>query len=77
MTTIKFKEIKLTASKSGKCAFCGKQAKRTQHFWQTVNPFNKNTDGSVKTSDEIKKEISKEAELWKDSPVYHIKCESN
>ncbi|HDV9097244.1 TPA: hypothetical protein QIZ65_004082 [Enterobacter kobei] len=75
ITTTRFDEISTFAEKSGKCDVCGKACKRREKFYQTLNPFNKNADGSVKTYQEIRKEIELKAIEWKLKPVRHAKCE--
>lgn len=45
----------------------GKKRQKTRKFSQTLNPFNKNKDGSIKTYDQIMKEITKEADAWMES----------
>ena len=42
----------------------GKKKTRTMKFCQTLNPFNKNADGSVKNRDQIMVEITKERDDW-------------
>ena len=37
---------------------------RRKTFEQTVNPFNRNTDGSVKTRDEVAEAVKAEALAW-------------
>ena len=75
ITTTRFDEVSTFAEKSGKCDVCGKACKRREKFYQTLNPFNKNQDGSVKTHQEIRKEIELKAIEWKLKPVRHAKCE--
>ncbi|MDF3679350.1 hypothetical protein P3S38_20250 [Enterobacter hormaechei] len=75
ITTTRFDEVSTFAEKSGKCDVCGKACKRREKFYQTLNPFNKNPDGSVKTHQEIRKEIELKAIEWKLKPVRHAKCE--
>lgn len=43
-----------------------KTRQRTRKFWQTINPFNKNPDGSVKTRDQIMAELMKQRDEWLD-----------
>jgi hypothetical protein len=73
ITRITFDEVKYHAKKRGKCKICGKHRTRQQTFSQTLNPFNKNTDGSVKTRYQIMEENKKEAAEWKKEPI--ICCE--
>lgn len=42
----------------------GKKRQETRKFFQTINPFNKNADGTVKTKEEILIEITKQRDLW-------------
>jgi hypothetical protein len=42
----------------------GKKRQLTKKFHQTLNPYNRNPDGSVKTRQEILKEITKEKNIW-------------
>lgn len=59
MPTYKFEEVTLKAVRT-------KDGKRQQKtFRQTINPFNKNADGSRKTREQIYSELSEEAQLWK------------
>lgn len=42
----------------------GKRRQETKRFFQTVNPFNRNADGSVKTREQIQKEVQEECSAW-------------
>ena len=67
--TTTFREISVSATKSGKCIVCSKRRKRTKKFWQTLNPFNKNPDGTIKTVGDIIRESHEKARLWKEEPI--------
>lgn len=69
ITTTNFEEVSIRAEKSGKCIICGKRRKRVRKFWQTLNPFNKNPDGTVKQPFEIRKEIAAQAAVWTKEPI--------
>lgn len=43
----------------------GVRKKRQKTFYQTINPFNVNAEGLVKTRQEIMKELIAEGEAWK------------
>lgn len=43
----------------------------TRKFFQTINPFNKAEDGSVKTRDQIMVEILARRDEWMRSPPAH------
>lgn len=64
MTTIKFQVVKVRASRSVACPKCGKKVKRSRTFERTLNPFNKNADGSVKTYSEVLADVGAEARFW-------------
>ena len=72
---VNFQEVSLVATKSGVCNVCGKQCKRSQKFWETINPFNLNAQGFVKTREEIRDELSEKVAEWQKSPAMHKKCE--
>ena len=72
---VNFQVVELKFSKSGICPACGKSAIRTKKFFQTLNPFNKNDDGSVKTRDQIMVELSAQASKYRSETIYHAKCE--
>lgn len=67
MTTIRFQEIKRTVTRRLKCrnADCGKRFHRSRTFTQTINPFNKTTDGRVKGFSDIWPELGAECEAWR------------
>ena len=67
--TLTFNEVKLQAKKSGKCVICGKRRNRAKTFWQTLNPFNKNADGTVKTRFDINTELQTQANIWQREPI--------
>ena len=71
MTTITttFNEVSLRVEKTGKCITCGKRRKRVEKFWQTLNPFNKKADGTIKNPFDIRREIAIEARKWKEKPI--------
>lgn len=75
MPTYIFEEVKLYGSKSGKCSVCGKACTRSQKFSQTLNPFNKNEKGEIKTWQEIKEELCGELNEWRSKPPIHSRCE--
>lgn len=62
--TQRFRPVTRSATASGKCPVCGKRTTRKATFMQTVNPFNRNADGAVKTESEIGAELRAEAKAW-------------
>ena len=73
--TTNYNEVGFRHTKSGKCSVCGKQASRTKHFYQTINPFNKDKDGNIKDGGQIWKELDIECKRWQKEPVIHARCE--
>lgn len=74
LTTTHFEEVGFSSTKTGTCPACGKPARRTQRFYQTLNPWNTNAAGQPKTRQEIIDALRVEAEKWKQKPTYHAKC---
>lgn len=72
MPTYHFQELKRTKLVKLKCA-CGKRFQRTLAATQTVNPFNKNADGTVKTAREIYQELAEEIAAMEPNK-YQRKC---
>jgi hypothetical protein len=70
-----FDEIKYYAKKYGTCQVCKEKAIRQKMFSQTLNPFNKNSDGTIKSKNDIYRELQVEADQFKKEPVRHLKCE--
>jgi hypothetical protein len=68
-TTINFTEVKLQGRKTSKCVVCGKRRSRSKTFWQTLNPFNKKADGSVKSRRDIMEELRGKIKLWEKEPI--------
>ncbi|MFF9118349.1 hypothetical protein ACF09Y_22565 [Streptomyces massasporeus] len=75
MPTYRFREIKHQASKNLPCPVCGKKLRRQRTFGQTLNPFNKNADGQVKTELEIVRELNATAAEWEQQPEPHPNCQ--
>ena len=76
MTAYVYERITSRATKSGPCAVCGKRAQRSETFENTVNPWNRNEDGTVRTRSEIRAHVDRLAEAWRAEPVVHAGCEA-
>lgn len=68
MAWVKFKVMKATARRTVKCK-CGKTATRSKTFECTINPFNRNEDGSVKNAAEVQRQAQEQADKWQ-PPAY-------
>ena len=64
MPTIRFEEIRARRARSGKCPTCGRRVIRKFNDAMTVNPWNKNPDGTVRSRDEVRAAIEAVADAW-------------
>jgi hypothetical protein len=62
MIKIVFDEISVKATR--RWIQGGRRRQETRTFMQTVNPFNKNADGTVKTREQILAELHAERSAW-------------
>lgn len=60
---ITFEEVAVIATKRWTDE-TGKRRQQTRRFYQTISPFNKNKDGTVKTREQINAEIKAERDAW-------------
>lgn len=74
-TTYTYRQVTAYGSKNGVCAVCGGSAKRAKRFRNTVNPFNRNPDGTVRTYDEVYTMVKSMAAEWEAEPLVHKRCE--
>jgi hypothetical protein len=71
-----FSKVEICSSKSGICPICKKRAERRKTFCQTVNPWNTDSEGNMKTREIINSELRVECRAWKSKPVLHARCET-
>jgi hypothetical protein len=64
MNDYRFQEVKRREQRKLKCRTCGKRFTRSHTFVQTVNPWNKNADGAVKTYGEVLRDVNAEGAKW-------------
>jgi hypothetical protein len=64
VTTYYYEEVSAPARRKGNCPICGKATVRSKRFTQTVNPFNRNADGTVKTRAEVRASVDAQAIAW-------------
>lgn len=64
MPTYRFQVVRRTAEQVGYCPVCGKRVRRSTTFENTVNPYNRNVDGSVKTPAEVAENVKKLVKEW-------------
>lgn len=76
MTTFYYDRVTARRTQTGRCPVCAGLTVRVRTFGQTVNPSNKNEDGSVKTGHEVWLAVNEEADAW--TPDFtHEKCLQN
>ncbi len=68
-----FESVKTSRSKNGKCSICSKPMRCSKTFENTINPFNKNKDGSIRTYSEVLQNVERLADEWKPD-FTHNKC---
>jgi predicted RNA-binding Zn-ribbon protein involved in translation (DUF1610 family) len=73
--TTRFEVVRHKAVKSLPCPVCGKRLRRQRTFEQTINPYNRNEDGTVKTRNEIRAELAAQAAEWARQPETHPACQ--
>jgi len=61
---VSFSKVSVKGTKRWKDPATGKPRTQTREFFQTISPFNKNADGSAKTSEEILVEVQAERDEW-------------
>ena len=75
MSTYTYMKFTAKGTRKGVCDVCGKRTTRSLTFSQTVSPFNKNEDGTVKTEAQVIHSVWLEAEEWAKGQVRHAGCE--
>jgi hypothetical protein len=64
-----------TFHKTVPCAgVCGRKLRRQKTIQHTVNPFNKNADGTVKTWAEVERDVINEGKAWIAQPETCMSC---
>lgn len=74
MVIITYERVEHWVSKTVPCRFCGKKIKRSTTLGQTLSPFNKDTDGNLKTERQIRAELNAKAKTWHPHNDIHAKC---
>jgi hypothetical protein len=68
-----FQRVSLRPTKKGKCPICGRSVQRSTKIENTVNPFNRNERGEVKTFNEVLDDVREKARTW-EPDFRHQKC---
>ena len=73
--TTTYERVTWTGHRSGPCAVCGKRATRSRTFENTISPFNRNEDGSVRSYREVSDRVRAMAAEWSEGAPAHARCE--
>lgn len=73
MTIYRYPEIATYREPTGKCPGCGKRTRRKRRFWQTLSPFNRDENGTVRTREQIEAAVKAEADAW-EPDFTHVGC---
>jgi len=66
--------VSYPATKTLRCPICGNRVRRQRTFRQTLNPFNRTANGTLKTRGQILRELGSEAAAWAKIPEPHRMC---
>ncbi|TGW16887.1 hypothetical protein E4417_16820 [Stenotrophomonas maltophilia] len=55
---------------------CGRKTTRRHIFECTINPFNTNADGSVKSEREVRAQAQAKADAWRPAPYTCKACQA-
>lgn len=66
MTTVtyRFEKVATRRTRRGTCPTCGNNVTRSRTFENTINPFNRNADGTIRTRQEVWEKVNAEADEW-------------
>lgn len=73
--TTRFEVVKRQVAKPFVCQACGRKGRKQTTLRQTINPFNRNADGTLKTFSDIHAELQIDAAAWAPEPI-HEGCRS-
>jgi len=74
MPVYRFEAVRRRVTKVVKCRGCDRKLTRSTTLEQTVNPYNRNADGTVKTRSQIVEELEDEAAIWHPSNDICSRC---
>lgn len=75
---IDFPRVKVLATRNMYCERgCGRKTTRQRTFECTINPFNTNPDGTVKTEIQVRAQAQEKADAWRPEPYTCKKCKES
>lgn len=72
--TTTYEQVKRTAYKTVRCSSCGSTLRRQKTFTETLNPFNTNADGTIKSRKDIWDSLAKKIVSWQSEPERCTSC---
>lgn len=74
---VNFQVVKAVATRNMQCERgCGRKTTRQRTFECTVNPFNTNQDGTVKSAGEVREQAQQQADAWRPDPYTCKACKA-
>ncbi|MCA1570762.1 MAG: hypothetical protein LC798_10690 [Chloroflexi bacterium] len=73
---IVFPVVRYRATKSLPCPVCGKKVRRRWTVEHTVNPYNRNADGTVRTPQQVQERARAVGQQWERRPEMCSRCAS-
>ena len=70
---VTYEEVKQSASLNGVCRICKKKMVKKRTFGHTINPFNRNDDGTIRNHQQVYERVKAEANEWQPDFI-HDKC---
>ena len=79
MATYTFQEVSTKGVIKQECCVegCKKKTQATKKFCQTLNPYNRNKNGEVKSREEIVREINEQKREWLASQKGKLLCKDH
>lgn len=62
--TYTYDQVIACRSRRGKCVVCGRVMARQRTFSHTINPWNVNAEGRMKSHAEVRADVDREADAW-------------
>ena len=69
MTVYRYQTLANLQRRRLSCVTCGQKFNRQHTFTMTINPWNCNADGTVRTSREVTDALSDQAKAWQPAPI--------
>ena len=64
MTVYTYEAVTARRTRKGKCTVCGKTTTRSRTFQNTISPFNRTDNGTVRTYPQVRERVEVLADAW-------------